>query len=67
MVESDWRLSSSIHMYNPTMNSWEVISHMGTPWYKCIATVLPNNQLIVVEGYTATGETDLVELFTYVE
>ena len=50
-------------MYNPTTDSWEVISHMGTPRYNCIAAVLPNNQLMVVGGYT-NGEIkiDSVEL-----
>jgi hypothetical protein len=38
-------------MYNPTTDSWEVISHMGTPRHDCIAAVLPNNQLMVVGGY----------------
>ena len=35
---------------------------MGTPRWQCIAAVLPNNQLVVVGGYTAANETDLVEL-----
>ena len=26
---------------------------MGTPRYNCIAVVLPDNQLMVVEGYTS--------------
>jgi hypothetical protein len=28
---------------------------MGTPRYNCIAAVLPNNQLMVVGGYTGTS------------
>ena len=52
----------AIHMYNPTTDSWEVISHMGTPRKSCIAAILPNNQLIVVGGYITTfGTTDSVE------
>ena len=54
--------TSAVHMYNPTTNSWEVISHMETPRYDCIAAVLPNNQLMVVGGYiSAYGTTDSVE------
>jgi hypothetical protein len=36
---------------------------MGTPRYNCIAAVLPNNQLMVVGGYTGSkdGATDSVE------
>jgi hypothetical protein len=44
--------TADIHMYNPTTDSWEVISHMGTPRWECIAAVLPNNQLMVVGGKT---------------
>ena len=56
------RPTTAIHMYNPTTNSWEVISHMGTPRYDCIAAALPNNQLMVVGGYmSAYGTTDSVE------
>ena len=57
--------TTAIHMYNPTTDSWEVISHMGTPRYDCIAAVLPNNQLMVVGGYTGKHydtQTDSVEL-----
>ena len=54
--------TSAVHMYNPTTNFWEVISHMATPRYNCYAAVLPNNQLMVVGGKTDSGETDSVEL-----
>ena len=54
--------TSAVYMYNPTTDSWEVISHMGTPRYDCIAAVLPSNQLMVVGGYmSAYGTTDSVE------
>ena len=54
--------TTDVHMYNPTTNSWEVISHMETPRYDCIAAVLPRNQLMVVGGYiSAYGTTDSVE------
>ena len=48
--DTDGKPITAIHMYNPTTDSWEVISHMGTPRRGCIATVLPNNQLMVVGG-----------------
>ena len=64
---SDRKPTTSIHMYNPTTDSWEVISHMGTPRYNCIAAVLPDDQLMVVGGCTTGGGvTDSVE-FAYVE
>jgi hypothetical protein len=55
-VDSDRKLTSAVHMYNPTTDSWEVISHMGTPRRYCIAAVLPNNQLMVVGGCTTTSD-----------
>ena len=58
--------TTAIHMYNPTNNSWKVISHMGIPQYDCIAAVLPNNQLMVVGGYAVTDKTDSIE-FVIVE
>ena len=54
---SDQKSTSAIHMYNPTTDSWEVISHMGTPRWWCIAAVLPSNQLMVVGGCTNEGNT----------
>ena len=61
--------ATAIHMYNPTTNSWEVISHMRTPRRECIAAVLPNNQLMVVGGQIDEDflfgiATDLTELAT---
>ena len=67
-MDSDRKSTSAIHIYNPTTDSWEVISHMGTPRSDCIAAVLPNNQLMAVSGYTtdSISASDLVE-FAFVE
>jgi N-acetylneuraminic acid mutarotase len=48
-MNSEAESTTAIHMYNSTADSWEVISHMGTPRLDCIAAVhvLPNNQLMV--------------------
>ena len=59
--DSDGDPTSAVHMYNPTTDSWEIISHMGTPRMECIAAVLPNNQLMVVGGYTHISSTESVE------
>ena len=56
--------TSAVHMFNPSIHSWEVISHMATPRCSCYAAVLPDNQLIVVGGYTCSGKTDTVEIAT---
>ena len=60
--DSDKEPTTAVHMYNPSTDSWEIISHMGTTRCKCIAAVLPDNQLMVVGGYTVYGETDSMEL-----
>ena len=64
--DSDGKETTVIHMYNITINSWEVISHMTTPRYLCLVAVLPHNQLMVVGGYTPGGMTDSVEIATTV-
>ena len=63
---SDKKPTTAVHMYNPTTASWEVISHMGTPRWRCIAAFLPNNQLMVVRGCTGEdfSDTDSVEFAT---
>ena len=57
---------TAVHMYDPSTNSWEVISHMATLRSKCYVAVLPDNQLIVVGGFTDIGgtKTDSVEIAT---
>ena len=53
--DSDKEPTSAIHMYTPTTDSWEVISHMETPRKECIAAVLCN-QLMVVGGFTTKSK-----------
>ena len=55
---------TAVHMYNPSSNLWEIISHMATPRRQSYAAVLPDNQLIVVGGMTGSTETDSVEIAT---
>ena len=66
-MDSQYMRSTAVHMYQPTTNSWELISHMTTPRYLCLAAVLPDNQLMVVGGYTAGGKgCDSVEFGTVI-
>ena len=48
--DADDKEITSIHMYNSTTSSWEVISHMTTPRSQCLVAVLPRNELMVVAG-----------------
>ena len=58
--------STAVHMYQSTTNSWEVISHMTTPRSRCLSAVLPDNQLMVVGGWTTGGICDSVEFGTVI-
>ena len=63
----DEKLTAAVYMYNPSTDSWEVNSHMGTPRRHCIAALLPNNLLMVVGGHVKSGfvggsESDSVEV-----
>ena len=48
--------TTAVHMYQPTTDSWEVISHMTIPRSDCLSAVLPDDQLMVVGGMTTGGE-----------
>ena len=52
--DSEGKPTAAVHMYQPTTNTWEVISHMTIPRSECLAAVLPDNQHIVyvVGGWT---------------
>ena len=64
-VDSKGKPTKTVHMYQPTTNSWEVISHMKTPRYDCLSAVLPDSQLMVMGGLTAGDKAcDSVEFGT---
>ena len=54
--DEDSKSSSAIRKYNPTSDSWEIISHMAITRYKSLVAVLPKGGLIVVGGLTAPFE-----------
>ena len=61
---SNYQPTTAVHMYIPTTDSWDVISHV-IPRCDCFAAVLPNNQLMVVGGEIAgLIDTDSVEVAT---
>ena len=61
---SDDKETTAIHTYNTTTNSWEVISHMATPRYRCLVAVLPHDKLMIVGGRTFDSTSDSVEIAT---
>ena len=44
--------TAAVHKYNPTTNSWDIISNMPTARRHCLVTVLPTNEMMVVGGFT---------------
>ena len=57
--------TTAVRMYQPTTESWEVISHMTTPRSQCLSAVLPDNQLMVMGGWiTGNKRCDSVEFGT---
>ena len=54
--------SSTIHKYNPTTNSWDLISNMPTARYRSLVTVLPTNEMMVIGGYDEDGNHRIVEI-----
>ena len=59
--------TTAVYEYSSASNSWEVISHMTTGRYLCFTTFLPNNQLMVMGGWTdKSTSTDTVELASVV-
>ena len=45
-----YKPTTAVYMYNPSTNSWNIISHMTTARRICFAAVLPDNKLMVVGG-----------------
>ena len=64
--DSAYKLAAAIHVYDPSSNSWEVISHMAVPWSDCYAAVLPDYQLVLVGGCIDNDDTttNTVEIAT---
>ena len=60
-VDGEHKTTSAIHKYNPTTNSWNVISNMPTARYHSLVTVLPTNEMMVTGGLTDPSVTDKVE------
>ena len=58
--------TDAIYRYNPTSNSWEIISRMPTVRSQCLLAVLPSSELMVVGGMTVVGCTGAVEIASVV-
>ena len=54
--------TAAVHKYNPTTDSWDIISNMPTARYRCLVAVLPTNEVMVIGGYIGSNSTDIVEI-----
>ena len=64
-MDSKGKPTTAVHVYQPTTDSWEIVSHMTTPRGRCLSAVFPDNQLMVVGGMTTGGKyCDSVEFGT---
>lgn len=54
---SNRKPTTYVRMYSPTTKRWDVIGHMETPRYNCVAAFLSNNSLVVVGGFTISVPT----------
>lgn len=57
----DYAPSKAVYMYNPSVESWKVISHMSVAKSSCIVAALPGNRLMV-GGRTGAGRNNNVEI-----
>ena len=48
--DKDCKPTANIHKYNPTTNSWDLISNMPTARFCSLVAVLPTNEMMVVGG-----------------
>jgi len=58
--------TTTIHAYNMTINSWEIVSHMATPRSSCLVAGFPH-ELMIVGGYAGRAtQLDSIEIATIV-
>ena len=53
---------ATIHNYNTTANSWNLVGNLPTARYQCLVAVPSTNEIIVVGGNEHFTPTDIVEI-----
>ena len=64
-LDGQHKSTSAVYKYNPTTDSWDLISNMPTARYHCLVAVLPTKEVVVVGGNTGgmlIAPTDTVEI-----
>ena len=49
-LDAKFNTTSAVRKYNPTTDSWDIITSMPTARYRCLVAVLPANEMMVVGG-----------------
>ena len=57
----DYVPSKAIHMYDPMLNSWKVVSYMSVARSNCIVALFPNSRLMV-GGRASAGRNNKIEI-----
>ena len=63
--DEDDKPLSAIHKYNPTTNSWDLISNMPTARSLSLVAVLPTNEMMVVGGTIGTMTHDVLDIIEF--
>ena len=53
--------TAAVHKYNPTTDSWDIISNMPIARSYCLVAVLTTNEMMVVGGFTANFYSSLID------
>ena len=49
--DAENKTTAAVHIYNPTTDSWDIISNMTTARSLCLVAVLPANEIMVIGGF----------------
>ena len=60
--DAENKTTAAVHIYNPTTDSWDILSNMTTARSLCLVAVLPANEIMVISGDTGFTFTDKVEI-----
>ena len=57
----EYKITSTVHKYNPATDSWDIISNMPTVRCYCLVAVLPTNEMMVVGGFKNSSYSSLTD------
>ena len=56
---------SSVHAYCPFTSSWVLVGELPQPLCDCITATLPTGELLVIGGWSSSGDIVIVSNTTY--